>query len=99
MVAGADRITDAVADEQRADRQAVPEALRERHEVGLDPELLVREERSGAPEPRLHLVDAEQRADLARDLRRGLNEPGVERNDAALAEDRLEQDRGELAAW
>ena len=63
-----------VADEQRADRQPVPEPLRERHEVGLDAELLVGEERPGAAEPRLDLVEDEERADLPCDLGGGADE-------------------------
>ena len=51
------------------------------------------------PRPGLHLVDAEQRTDLARDLAppRATNSV-LERHHAALAEDRLDDDRRELAA-
>ena len=98
MVARADRVGDPFPNEQRADRQAVAEPLRERHEVRLDAELLVGEERSGAAEPGLYLVDAEKCSDLAGDLGRCLDEALLQRQHAALAQHRLEQDRRELAA-
>jgi hypothetical protein len=99
VVSGADRAGGSVPNEQRADRKAVAQPLRERHEVGLDADLLVGEERPGPSDSRLHLVDAEERADLTRDLRRRLHETVVQRNDAALPEDRLENDRRQVAAW
>ena len=79
--------------DERPDRQAVPETLRERDEIGLDTELLVGEERPGATHAGLHLVDAEQRPDLACDLRRRPRERRLERDDAAFAEHRLERAR------
>ena len=79
VVARPDRLRDALAHEQRADRQPVAETLRQRDEVGLDPELLVGEERPGAAEAGLHLVDREEGADLVRDLRRGPDEALLER--------------------
>ena len=68
----------AVGDEQRADRQAVREALRERDRVGRDAELLPGEEPAGPADAGLHLVEDEQRAVLVgeprgrgEELRRG----------------------------
>ncbi len=89
MVAGDERAGRIVRDEQRADRQPVREPLGERDEIGADAQLLEREERPGAPDARLDLVEAEERLQLGR---RG-DELRVERNDAALAENRLEQDQ------
>ena len=48
--------------QQCADGQAVREPLRERDELGLDPELLVGEERAGATQAALDLVVEEQAA-------------------------------------
>ena len=81
-----------VGDEQAADRQAVGQSLRERDRIGADAELLEREERARAADARLHLVEHEQRPGLVRELARCGDERCVEGDDAALAEDRLEQD-------
>ena len=66
MVAGHERARRVVGDEQAADRQAVREALRERDEIGPHAELLEGEERPGAADAGLHLVEGEQRVELAR---------------------------------
>ena len=50
-----------VGDQERADRQAVREALGERDDVRSHAELLVCEERARSPETALHLVEQEQR--------------------------------------
>ena len=89
VITGDERAGRIVCDEQRADRQAVRKPLGERDEIGTDAQLLECEERPGAPHARLDLVETEQRMQLAR---RG-HERGVERDDASLAENRLEQDQ------
>src|SRR4029079_15027142 len=61
-------------------------------------ELLVGEERPGAAEPGLYLVDTEKCSDLAGDLRRGPDEALLQRQHAALAEHGLEEDCREPAA-
>jgi hypothetical protein len=75
-----------------ADRVAAPESLGERHDVGPDPDALVREPPSGAPTPVLHLVEPQQRAV-------GIGDPpGLFqvsrrcRDDAGLALDRFQDD-------
>ncbi len=60
VIARLERAGGGVRDEERADRQAVREALRERDEIRLHAELLPREERSGAADAGLHLVEAEE---------------------------------------
>ena len=87
-----------LADEERTDRQPVGEPLRERDQIRLDPELLVREERSRPAHAGLHLVDAEQRPDLARELGGRLREAGLERDHAALPEHGLDQHERDVAA-
>ena len=52
VVAGGEAAGRAPRGEQRADRQAVAEPLRHRHEVGLEPGLLEGEERAGATDAR-----------------------------------------------
>ena len=66
VVAGHERAGRVVGDEQAADRQAVREALGERDELRAHAELLEGEERAGAADAGLHLVEGEQRAELAR---------------------------------
>ena len=82
----------ASADEKRSDRKAVRKALGERHEVWPHAELLEGEERPGAPDPGLNLVEAEKR----RQSRCRLDELVLERNHSALAEYRLEQNQPDL---
>ena len=57
----------------------------------------VREERSRPAHAGLHLVDAQQRPDLARELGGRLREAGLERDHAALPEHGLEQHEGSVA--
>ena len=74
VVAGRERARRVVGDEQAADRQAVREALRERDELRPHAELLEGEERAGAADAGLHLVEGEQRAELVRERGRGRSE-------------------------
>ena len=93
VVAGLEAGRRVVGDEQRADRQAVREPLRERDCMRLDAESLPREERAGAPDAGLHLVEDQQRAVLVGERARFREGLGRERMHAALALHRLEQDR------
>ena len=97
MVAGSEPGGGAVAGQERADREPVREPFRERDEIGLDAELLEGEEAARPAEPGLHLVHAEQRADLACDLCCRTREVGLQRDHAALAEHRLEQHESDIA--
>ena len=58
----------AAADDAGADRHARAEALGERHHVGLDAGVLVREPLAGAADAALHLVEHEQPAACVADL-------------------------------
>ena len=92
MIAGCESVTDVVRDEQRADGKAVGETLRQRHEIRAHTELLEGEERSRSPHPGLDLVQAQKRwcfCGRCHELR-------IEWANAALPEDRLEQDEPDL---
>src|SRR5204863_9331983 len=81
-----------------AERQSAAERLCEREDVGNDTALLEREERSGASEAALDLVEDQDRAEaIGETPRRGKIVVG-QRNDAALAHHRLENDRVCLVA-
>ena len=62
--------------------------------VRRDAGLLPREERAGATDAALHLVEDEQRAVLVGERAGGGEKLGAGRMDPALALDRLDQDRG-----
>ena len=99
VVAGDEAARRAVGDEQRADRQAVREALRERDRVGADAGALPGEELAGAADAGLHLVEDEQsRSCSSASARASLERLGGERPHAALALHRLEEDRGGVGA-
>ena len=85
--------------QQRADRHvAARERLRDRHEIGLEPPVLEREQLARAAEAGLHLVDAEERAVAAAELLRAFEVAGRRQVDA-LALHRLdEEERDVLAA-
>ncbi len=59
------------AGEHGAERQSAAERLRQRDDVRHDAALLKREERTGAPEAALDLVEHEQRAGRVGDAPRG----------------------------
>ena len=63
---------------------------------GRTPRLLEAEERAGAADAGLHLVEDEQRAELVGERARRLEELGRRRVHAALALDRLDQDRARV---
>jgi hypothetical protein len=77
-----------------AHRQPAPEPLGRGHHVRGHAKLLVCPERSGPPHPALDLVEDQQRAVLVTGLASGAKQLGLERVDAGLALDRLEQHRG-----
>ena len=97
VVAGHEAGRRLVGDEQRADRQAVREPLRERDRVGPHAVRLPGEELAGAADAGLHLVEDEQRAVLVGERARLLERLGRERLHAALALHGLEEDRGRVA--
>ena len=79
--------------DEGADRHAAAEALGEGHRVGHDAGLLEGEPRAGAADAGLHLVEHEQRADLAGDLAGRAQVGRAARAHARLALDRLEDER------
>ena len=87
MIARRKRSGRIAGDEEAADRQPVRERLRERDEIRPHAELLEREERPGSAHAGLYLVEGEYGIELAR----GRDEPGLERDDSALSEHRLEE--------
>ena len=97
VVAGHEAWRGPLAGEQRSNGQPISQALGERDQVGPDAELLEGEERARAAHPGLHLVDAEQRADLERELGRRLGKRRLERDHATLAEHGLEQEQRRVA--
>ena len=62
VVAGLSASAQALAGDHRADRQPAAERLGERHHVRHDRSLLVREQRAGAPQAALDLVEDQRRA-------------------------------------
>ncbi len=76
---------DCLAGEHRAERQSAAERFRKRDDVGNDAAVLKREQRSGASEPALDLVEDENRAGAIGESSCGRQIFGGQRNDAALA--------------
>ncbi len=70
------------------------ETLGQRHHVGRDAVVLVREKRSGAAHSGLHLVEDQQRTVPGGDLAGGRQVAVGWHDDAALPHDRLEEHRG-----
>ena len=86
-------LLDLVGRQDRGQRQAGAERLRQREDVGHDPVALEREHRAGAAEPGLGLVEHEQHAAfLAAGLERG-EVAGRQVEDAAGREHRLGDER------
>ena len=82
-----------LAGDERADRQPAAERLGRRQRVGHDAGLLVGPQRPAAAQAALDLVEDQRRAVRVARLARGVQQVVVERPDAALALDRLEQHR------
>ena len=79
-----------------ADREAAAERLGERHDVGRDAGALIGEQLAGAADAGLHLVEDQQQAVLVAELAQRPQELRRHHAHAALAHDRLDQDRGGL---
>ena len=84
--------------ETGSDREPATEAFRDRDDVGSDAGLLVREQRAGASHAGLDLVEDEEAAVLVAQLAQPPQALGRHDADAALALDRLDQDRRSLRA-
>src|SRR3954452_17524458 len=92
-----DQAVDRFADEDGAEGQAAAERLGEGDDVRDDAALLEGEERGGAPEAALDLVEDQDGAGAVGELPCGGEELVCERDDAALAHDRLEDDGARVA--
>jgi hypothetical protein len=94
VVAGLQHRRQPLAGDQRADRQPAAERLGGGQRVGHDARLLVGPQRPAAAQAALDLVVEQRRAVRVARLARGAQQIVVQRPHAALALDRLEQDRG-----
>ena len=89
-------MTDGPGDDA-GERQPAGQALADAHDVGLDAVVLGRPHRAGAADAGLHLVEHEQDAVLVAQPPQ-VGEPAGGRDDvAALALDRLDEDRRHVA--
>ena len=77
---------------------AARERLRDGDEVGLEPPVLQGEQLPGAPEARLHLVDAEERPVAPAELLRALEVAGLGQVDAVALHRLDDEERDVLAA-
>ncbi len=77
----------------RPDRQPSTEPLGHRHHIGCDAVVLMREKRSSAAHPGLHLVEDQQRAVPGSDIARRRQIAIGRHHDAALPHDRLQENR------
>ena len=91
VVAALEAAVGRVRGQQRADREASGEPLGDGDGVGLHTCELGAEPRAAAADAGLHLVVEQQRAVAIAELARELEPGGVDRPDAALALDRLDQ--------
>ena len=96
VVSRLEAVRGCVGDEERADREAVGEALCERDRVRRHAELLPREEAAGAADAALDLVEEQERAVLVREHAGGGEELGGGGMDPALSLHRLDQDRADV---
>ena len=87
------RIHDRGLADDRRERKSAREALRERHQVGLDARVLDREHAAGACEAGLDLVDHEHDAVLIAEPAQRLQELRRRDVEPALAHHRLDDDR------
>ena len=88
---------DGLLRDHHADGQSRAEALGQRHDVGRDAPVLAREHLAGTPDAGLHLVEDQQDAVPVAQRPQAGEEPVRRHEVAALALDRLDQDRGDLA--
>src|SRR6185437_4586406 len=77
--------------------KTTPERLPRDYEVGLDAEVRDRPHRTGAPNPRLHLVGDVEDGVLAAERAQALEELARHRDEPALALHRLEHDARDRA--
>ena len=84
--------------EAGAEREAAADALGGRHDVGLDPVMLIGEQLAGAGVAALDLVEDEHQIVLVGERAQALDEFRAGRADAALALDRLDQEAGGVRA-
>jgi len=88
-------VHDVGATAERRERHAPAEHLSEAGQIGGDPGKLLHAASRDA-EAGNHLVEDEQRAEAARKLAQCLEETGFRQHDAHVADDRLDDDRGDL---
>ena len=98
VVASLEAAVGGVRGEQRADRQPAGESLGDGGRIGPDAGELGAEPGAAAADAGLHLVVEQQRAVAVAELPRELEPRAVERPDAALALDRLDQHRAGVGA-
>ena len=97
VVAGREGVGDVGGGDERPERQAVGDALGHAHQVGLGVGVLDGEELARAAEPRLHLIADEQPAVAVDDVGHGLVVPLGRREDAALTQQALADERRHVA--
>ena len=90
------RVHDLGLAEDARERQTHRDRLGDRDQVGLDVEVLDREEAAGAREPGLDLVADEDDAVLVADRAKPLHELARRRDEPTFALHRLEDDRGDV---
>jgi hypothetical protein len=95
VIAVLHRRRDRLRHQHGAHRQTAGEWLRERDHVGLDTHLLVGEQRSGASQTALNLVEDERDVACLRHGAQLAQEALVDDANAALALDRLDDQRGD----
>ena len=94
--AGGGRVHDLRPAEHAGEREPHRDRLGDGDQVGLDAEVLDREEPAGPCEAALHLVADEDDAVLVADLAEPFDELARRGDEAALALDGLEDDRGDV---
>ena len=92
----AGRVHDLGGADHAGERQPGGDRLRDRHQVGLDAVVLRGEHSTGASEARLHLVDDEDDAVLVADPAQPDEEVARRGEEAGLALDGLDDERGDL---
>ena len=90
MVPGVEGVPALFARQEAAEGEAAGNALGEAHNVRRDAELLVAEQRPGATDARLDLVDEEQPVPLGAEVRHLADVVRVQGVHAALALDQLQ---------
>ncbi len=91
--AGGEQVRGSTDGQTGSDRQTAAEALGQRHHIGGDAVVLVGEERAGAADPGLHLVEDQQRAVPGGEFAGRDQVTGRRDDDTALPHDRLQEHR------